>query len=94
MATRGDKVIIRVTIGIAAEATDSTRVGGGKDDTGIAVPVKGDSDPKVGGDKAVDTAVEHGKVGVGERKGHKGTIHLQEAGEDKRWRQEGRGLKS
>lgn len=78
MASWGDKVIIRVTIGVAAEATDSTRVRGGEDDTGIAVPVIGDSDTEVSGDKAMNTAVEHGKVGVGEGKGHKGTIHLQE----------------
>lgn len=76
MATGGDKIIIGVTIGIATEATNSTMVGGGEDDTGVAVPVKGDSDTKVGGDKAVDAAVKHRKVGVGEGKRHKGAVNL------------------
>lgn len=78
MATRGDKVIIRVTIGIATETADGTRVGGGEDNTGVAVPVKGDRDTEVSGDKAMDATVEHRKVGMGEGKGHKGTVHLQE----------------
>lgn len=77
VAITGDKVVVRVTIGVAAEATDSTSVGAGDDDTGVAVPVKGDSDTHLSGDEAMDTTERHLELMVvGEGKVQQDTINL------------------
>lgn len=77
VAVAGDKVVMGVAIGVAAEAADGAGVGVGDDDTGVAVPVKGDSDTRVSGDEAVDATEGHLElVVVGEGKVQQDTINL------------------
>lgn len=78
VAITGDKVIVGIPIGVATEAADRASVGVGDDDTGIAVPVKSDSDAHVSRDEAVDATEGHlDLVVVGEGEVQQDTIDLE-----------------
>lgn len=54
------QVVVRVPVGVAAEAADGAGVGDGEEDPGVAAPIEGDGDAEVGGDEAMEAA----EVGV------------------------------